>query len=175
MTAGTFRRPVKGSGSMPAPALPDPLARLYGTAVRLGITVIEGAHRTSRQPDERTVAVVGFGQHIALKPGLDDDLRADVLAMALIVAAVMSDRAVGHPCAITAPSGFVLISGTRLPPPASAPGQLATLLARACGRDTESAAFDYTAPLLSGPSPWTGERTSGPSSLTSAGQSLTLS
>jgi hypothetical protein len=139
---------------MPASGLPDPLARLYDTATRLGITVTDGAARTSRWPDERTAAIVGFGEHIALQPGLDDELRADVLAMALIVAAVMGDRATGHPCAITAPGGFVLISRTRLPPPAAGPGQLATLLARTCGRDTTSAAFDYTTPVIS-LSPWT--------------------
>jgi hypothetical protein len=130
---------------MPAPGLPDPLARLYSTAVRLGITVCHGAAEASPWPDESTAAIVAFGEHIALNPGLDDDgLRTDVLAMALIVAAVMGDCATGHPCAITAPSGLVLISRTRVPHPAPGPGELATLLARKCGRHTASAAFEHT-------------------------------
>jgi hypothetical protein len=130
---------------MPALGLPDPLARLYSTAVRLGITVRHGATEASPWPDESTAAIVAFGEHIALKPGLaDDGLRTDVLAMALIVAAVMGDCTTGHPCAITAPSGLVLISRTRVPNPAPGPGELATLLARKCGRHTASAAFEYT-------------------------------
>ncbi len=146
---------------MPALGRPDPLARLYGTATRLGITVLDGTGLDgtgldgtgldgtggpSPWPDESTAAIVGFGERIALNPALDDGLRTDVLAMALIVAAVMSDGATDHPCAITAPGGFVLISLTRVPQPPPGPGQLATLLARKCGRDTASAAFEYTVP-----------------------------
>jgi hypothetical protein len=133
---------------MPAPGLPDPLARLYSTAVRLGITVRHGAAEAGPWPDESTAAIVAFGEHIALNPGLDDGLRTDVLAMALIVAAVMGDCTTGHPCAITAPSGLVLISRTRVPQPAPGPGELATLLARKCGRHTASAAFEYTVPAI---------------------------
>ena len=127
-------------------ARPSPLARLYGTAIRLGITVLGGAAAgNGTWPDDSVAAVVGFGEHIVLGPGLaSDDLRADVLAMALIVTAVMGDRPVGHPCAITAPGGVVLISRTRIPRPGPGPGLLATRLARACGRDTASAAFEYT-------------------------------
>jgi hypothetical protein len=91
---------------------PDPLARLHQTTTRLGITVLDDAAAASGWPEENTAAIVSFGQHIALKPGLDDDLRADVLAMALIVAAVMGDRPTGHRCAITAPDGLVVISRT---------------------------------------------------------------
>jgi hypothetical protein len=122
--------------------------------MRLGITVLDGAARDSPWPDESTAAIVAFGEHIALKPGLDDGLRADVLAMALIVAAVMGDRPVGHPCGITAPSGFVLISRTRGARGDSGPGKVATLLARECGADTASAAFEYTTPAMTDPSPW---------------------
>jgi hypothetical protein len=125
--------------------LADPFARLLQTAMRLGITVRDGAASDSQWPDESIAAVVAFGEHITLKPGLDDGLRTDVLAMALIVAAVMGDRPVGHSCAITAPGGFVLISQTRAARGMSGPGMLATLLARKCGRDTASAAFEYTA------------------------------
>ncbi len=131
----------------PSPlGLPDPLARLHGTAAHLGITVLAG-EGTGWWPDAAAAAIVSSGERITLGPGLsDDDLQADVLAMALIVAAVMGDRATGHPCAITAPAGFVVISRTRVPRPAPGPGKLATMLARTCGRDVASAAFEYTAP-----------------------------
>jgi len=120
--------------------------RLRDTAERLGITVRDGAAGGEHWPDETTAAIVSFGEQIVLGPGLDDDgPRADVLAMALIVAAVMGDRRACHPCAITAPAGYVLVSRVRVPRP-TGPGELATLLARACGRDVESAAFEYTAP-----------------------------
>lgn len=139
---------------MPEPGLPGPLARLYGTAMHLGISVLDGAAAVGRWPDERIAAIAVFGEHIALKPGLDDGLRTDVLAMALIVAAVMGDRPTGHSCEITAPGGFVLISQTRVPGTGSGPGMLATLLARKCGRGTESAAFEYTTPAITDPSLW---------------------
>ena len=130
----------------PVPGPGNPLVRLYETADRLGIAVLDGATDASPWPDERTAAVVSFGEHIALNPGLDDDLRTDVLAMALIVAAVMGDHALGHPCAIAAPGGLVVISRTRVADPGPGPGRLATLLARKCGHDTPSAAFEYAAP-----------------------------
>jgi len=139
---------------VPEPGLPGPLARLHETAMRLGITVLDDAAAAGRWPDDNVAAVVSFAEHIALKPGLDDGLRTDVLAMALIVAAVMGDCPTGHPCAITAPGGLVVISQTRVPRPGSGPGMLATLLARNCGRDTASAAFDYMTPVTVGPSPW---------------------
>jgi hypothetical protein len=130
--------------------LSGPLARLYETAMRLGITVVDHDAPASWWP-ENTAAVVSFGEHIALKPGLDDGLRTDVLAMALIVAAVMGDCPTDHPCAITAPGGVVVISQIRVPQPGSGPGQLATLLARKCGRDTASAAFQYMTPITASP------------------------
>jgi hypothetical protein len=91
--------------------------------------------------------------------------------MALIVAAVMSDRPTGHRCAITAPDGLVVISRTRVARPRSGPGRVATLLARACGRDTESAAFEYTAPVTADLSPrqWPGRGGSGPDLVRSSG------
>ena len=142
--------PRRGEEPIPASALgrPGPLARLYGTAMHLGITVLEGAAGAGSWPNDSTAAIVSSGERIALNPGLDDGLRTDVLAMALIVAAVMGDRDTGHPCAITAPDGLVLISRTRVPRPGAGPGQLATLLARTCGCDTASAAFEYTIPAI---------------------------
>ena len=124
-----------------------PVARLSATASRLGITVLDSTGDARAWPDRNVAAIVSFGEHIALGPGLGDDgLRADVLAMALIVAAVMGDREAGHPCAITAPAGYVLISRSRVPSLSPGPGELATLLARECGRDIDSAAFGYSAP-----------------------------
>ena len=123
------------------------VARLHTTATRLGMTVLDGADGPGPWPAEDTAAIVSFGEHIVLGPDLDDEgLRADVLAMALIVAAVMGDHDTGHPCAIAAPAGYVLISRTRGPARPAGPGELATLLARACGRDTAHVAFRYSAP-----------------------------
>lgn len=127
------------------PALP--VARLSATASRLGITVLDSPGDAGAWPDENVAAIVSFGEHIALGPDLGDHgLRADVLAMALIVAAVMGDCETDHPCEITAPAGYVLISRTRVPPLSPGPSELATLLARECGRDVTSAAFEYSAP-----------------------------
>jgi hypothetical protein len=139
---------------MPESELAGPLARLYNTAKHLGITVLDGVAAACRWPDERIAAIAVFGEHIALRHGLDDGLRTDVLAMALIAAAVMGDCPTGHPCEIIAPGGLVLISQTRVPGTAPGPGRLATLLARKCGRDTASAAFEYTAPAVTDPSLW---------------------
>lgn len=123
------------------------VARLHATATRLGITVLDGAGDARPWPTKDTAAIVSFGEHIALGPGLGDDgLRGDILAMALIVAAVMGECETGHPYAITAPAGYVLISRTRVPPLSPGPSELATLLARECGRDVTSAAFEYSAP-----------------------------
>jgi hypothetical protein len=143
---------------MPEPGFSGPLGRLHDTAMRLGITVLDGAAGDSQWPDqwpdESTAAIVVFGEHIALRPGLGDGLRTDVLAMALIAAAVMSDCPSGHSCVITAPGGFVLISHTRSARTGPGPGDLATLLARKCGRGTASAAFEYSTPVMTDPSPW---------------------
>ncbi len=139
---------------MPELGVAGPFARLRQTATRLGITVLDGAGGDGLWPDEGTAAIVAFGERIALKPGLDDALRTDVLAMALIVAAVMGDRPAGHSCAVTAPGGFVLISQARAARDEPGPGKLATLLACRCGRVTASAAFEYTTPAITEPSPW---------------------
>ena len=134
--------------AMPWSASPSAsVARLHTTATRLGMAVLDGADGPGPWPAEDTAAIVSFGERIVLGPGLDDDgPRADVLAMALIVAAVMGDHDTGHPCAVTARAGYVLISRTRGPALPTGPGELATLLARACGRDIASAAFGYSAP-----------------------------
>jgi hypothetical protein len=78
-------------------SLPTPLARLYGTAMELGIEVrdfpCEGI-----TGDDDIAAVVVCGATIALNPAIeDDDLRADVLAMALEIAAVMTNRETSDP------------------------------------------------------------------------------
>jgi hypothetical protein len=138
---------------------PDPLDRLCGIAARLGITVVDSPpdrcvwSAATGWPPGSVAAYVSSGEYIALNSSLDDvGLRTDVLAMAVIVAAVMGACDIGHPCAITAPDGIVLISRSRLPRPARGPGELATLLARSCGRQTASAAFRYAVPAIaSGP------------------------
>jgi hypothetical protein len=127
-------------------SLPTPLARLYGTAMKLGIEVrdfpCEGL-----AGDDGTAAVVVCGATIALNPALEgDDLRADVLAMALEIAAVMTNRQTSDPGEVHAPGGFVLITRNRVPAPETGPGALATGGARRCGRDTASAAFEFSVP-----------------------------
>jgi len=121
---------------------PTPLACLYSLAMETGIQIRDYWHE-----DSRIAAVVDDGKIIGLSTGLaDDGLRADVLAMALEVAVVMTNR----PGAICAPSGFVIITPHRVPAPASGIGRFATLMARACGRDIASAAFEYYVPGLPG-------------------------
>jgi hypothetical protein len=127
--------------------LPTPLARLYGTAMELGIEVRDLPGDGS--PGDDTAAVVVCGATIALDPALaDDGLRADVLAMALEVAAVMTNRETGDPGEIYAPGGFVIVTRNRMPAPAAGPGAFATLIARRCGRDTASAAFEFHVPRV---------------------------
>jgi hypothetical protein len=97
--------------------------------------------------DDGTAAVVVCGATIALNPALEgDDLRADVLAMALEIAAVMTNRQTSDPGEVHAPGGFVLITRNRVPAPETGPGALATAVARRCGRDTASAAFEFSVP-----------------------------
>ena len=127
-------------------SLPTPLARLYGTAMKLGIEVrdfpCEGL-----PGDDDTAAVVVCGATIALNPAIEgDDLRADVLSMALEIAAIMTNRETSDPGEIYAPGGFVLITTNRIPAPETGPGALATAVARRCGRDTASAAFEFSVP-----------------------------
>jgi hypothetical protein len=114
---------------------PTPLACLYSLAMETGIWVRDYQHE-----DPDTAAVVADGKVIVLDSGLEDDgLRADVLAMALEVAVVMTNR----PGAICVRGGSIVITRNRVPAPASGIGKFATLMARTCGRDTASAAFEY--------------------------------
>jgi hypothetical protein len=122
-----------------------PLARLHATARRAGITVVDAVDDDGPLLDDDTAAFVACGVCIAVSPGLvDDGLRADVLAMALALTYSMGPRTVGRPGDITAAGGFALISRTREAKPAPGPGMLATVIAREHGRDTASAAFEYT-------------------------------
>ena len=117
---------------------PTPLACLYSIAMETGIRV-----RDYPREDGDTAAIVADGKVIAMSAGLaDDGLRADVLAMALEVAIAMTNR----PGTICAPGGFAVITPHRVPAPAAGVGKFATLVARACGRDTASAAFEYHVP-----------------------------
>jgi len=120
---------------------PTPLACLYSIAMETGIRV-----RDYPREDGDTAAIVADGKVIAMSAGLaDDGLRADVLAMALEVAIVMANRP-GILCPV---GGFVVITQQRAPAPATGVGKFATLMARTCGRDTTSAAFEYYAPRFS--------------------------
>ena len=121
---------------------PTPLACLYSLAMETGIRVRDYPH-----DDPGPAAIVADGKGIGLSTGLaDDGLRADVLAMALEVAIVMANR----PGTICAPGGSVVITRNRVPPPTAGLGKFATLMARTCGRDTESAAFEYYIPTHRG-------------------------
>jgi hypothetical protein len=114
---------------------PTPLACLYSLAMQTGIRVRDYPH-----DDAGAAAIVADGKGIGLSIDLaDDGLRADVLAIALEVAIVIADR----PGTVCAPGGSVVITRNRVPPPAAGLGKFATLMARTCGRDTESAAFEY--------------------------------
>ncbi len=133
---------------MPAPG-PAPLARLHETAMQLGIIVVDAVDNDGPVLDDDTAAFVACGVCIALSPGLDDDsLRADVLAMALALTYTMDPGTTGHAGDIAAAGGFVLISRTREAEPVSALGSLATVIAREHGRDTASAAFEYSVPVF---------------------------
>ena len=121
---------------------PTPLACLYSIAIETGIRV-----RDYPREDGDTAAIVADGKVIAMSAGLTDDgLRADVLAMALEVAIAMANR----PGTVCAPGGSVVITRNRVSPPAAGLGKFATLMARTCGRDTESAAFEYYIPTHGG-------------------------
>ena len=129
-------------------SLPTPLARLDGTAMKLGIEVRDFPCEGLASHDD-TAAVVVCGATIALNPAIEsDDLRADVLAMGLEIAAVMTNRQTSDPGEVYAPGGFVLITTHRIPAPETGPGALATAVARRCGRDTASAAFEFYVPAF---------------------------
>jgi hypothetical protein len=66
--------------------------------------------------------------------------------MALEIAAIMTHRETGDPGEVYAPGGFVVITRHRVPAPETGPGALATAVARRCGRDTASAAFEFSVP-----------------------------
>jgi hypothetical protein len=143
-------------------SLPTPLARLYGTAMKLGIEVRDFPCE-DLAGDGDTAAVVVCGATIALNPAIeDDDLRADVLAMSLEIAAVMTNRKTSDPGEVYAPGGFVVITRDRVPAPETGPGALATAVARRCGRDTASAAFEFSVPHFEFYAPEYGYGASGP-------------
>ena len=94
--------------------------------------------RQLQNDDGDTAAIVADGKVIALNSCLEDDgLRADVLAMALEVAIVMNNR----PGAVR--PGRLSHHLKPVPAPHTGLGKFAALMARACGRDTDSAAFEY--------------------------------
>src|SRR5262245_43407171 len=97
--------------------------------------------------DYDTAAVVVCGATIALNPAIeDDDLRADVLAMSLEIAAVMTNRRTSDPGEVYAPGGFVVITRRRVPAPETGPGAVATAVARRCGRAPASDGVGLSGP-----------------------------
>ena len=123
---------------------PTPLACLYSIAMETGIRV-----RDYPRDDGDTAAIVADGKVIAMSAGLaDDGLRADALAMALEIAAIMTNCDTGDPGEVYAPGGFVVITRRRVPAPETGPGALATAVSRKCGRDTASAAFEFYVPAF---------------------------
>jgi hypothetical protein len=89
-------------------------------------------------------ALVAYGESIVMHPGLERDLGADVLAMAMAVVMKMTNRPGGEPGEIIAPQGWVIISSHRLPfDPSDVVGRMATVLARGVGRDVESASLEW--------------------------------
>ena len=137
---------VAEGGSGGVPGWPTPLAFLYGVAMEAGLTVYDYPGGDAPH-DSDTAAIVADGNLIALNGALaDDGLRADVLAMALEVATVMTDRPGGRRGAIYAPDGFVVITAHRVRLPIAGTGRFATVMARQAGADTASAAFQYYVP-----------------------------
>lgn len=134
------------------PQLATPLTRLTSTARMLGITVLDALDIEGPWLDDETAAIVACGVCIAISPALDDDMRADVLAMALAASYLMSmgeqSRAGDITAANITAANIVLISRTRVAEPPPGPGNLATVIAREHGRDTASAAFEYTVPAF---------------------------
>ena len=134
---------------MPALSQSTSLAALRSTAAHLGITVLDAADDDGPWLGEDSAAIVVGGEFIAINPGLEDDsLRADVLAMALAITWFARPRETGHRGDITAASGFILISRTRVAGPLHGPGKLAAMIASQHGRDPASAAFEYTVPVV---------------------------
>ncbi len=137
-------------------SLPTPLARLYGVALQMEISVTDGCPQLWDEQDAENfsdaAAIVTFPDIICLNPWLDgDDLRADVLAMGLSVAAMMvCDESAALPGDVVAPEGFVVITRDRVREPADPAGRFATMMAQRCGRDTVSAAFDCYLPVFPG-------------------------
>jgi hypothetical protein len=143
MTDAATLMPVAAS----RPQLATPLTRLKSTASMLGITVLEAADSDGPWLDDDTAAIVACGVCIAISPALDDDLRADVLAMALAASYLLSLGENGRPGDVTA-AKIVLISRTRIAEPPAGPGKLATVIAREHGCVNASAAFEYTVPTI---------------------------
>src|SRR5262249_60358085 len=114
---GHLRQPNPGS----VLTVPPPRPRPYGPAMKLGIEVRDFPCEGDPGDDD-TAAVVVCGATIALNPAIEnDDLRADVLAMSLEIAAIMTNRKAIDPGEVYAPRGF----GGITPHPVPSPGKRA--------------------------------------------------
>ena len=131
------------------PELTTPFGRMCHTAAQLGIVVLDAVDDQGPWLGDDTAAIVACGECIAINPDIDDDeVRTDVLAMALALTYTMSPSQNGHRKGITTAGSFALISRTRAAGPSSGPGELATLIAHEHGRETSSAAFEYSVPVF---------------------------
>jgi hypothetical protein len=129
-------------------SLPTPLARLYGLAMCFGIEVRDGGDCWDDMEHD-VAALCVFGKYIAINPGIDDDqLRAQVLAMALSILPGMTNvPECDEPGSIYTRHGYVCITFDRVPASeATSIGKVATIFARQCGLDTVSAAFEWYVP-----------------------------
>lgn len=114
-------------------SLPTPLARLYGAAMAMDLHVADAD--PSDLWEDGLLAVVAFADTISIRPGLGDDaLRADALAMGIVVTALMTPAPGAAPGGIYAPDGYVFIwDGPAPAPTKGTPAALAALCAAKCG------------------------------------------
>lgn len=119
--------------------LPTPLARLYGLAMEIGVSV---ASPDAGWPDDGILAIVGAaldpesegaervrnpGAVILTDPRLDDDLCTETLAFAVAILCTQYERVAA------APERFVAIGRERLPEPIMGVATMAREIAARCG------------------------------------------
>ena len=116
----------------------SPLGQLRRVAAAAGIDVKEDVDFAGPR---KLAAVVACGQNIGLSRTLKgDNLRAEVLAMAIAAAAFMTPAVPGDGgYAITAPKGFIAIYRARQHGQPDFLGRAAAKIARRCGLDSGAA------------------------------------
>lgn len=139
--------------------LPTPLARLYGLAMEIGVSV---ASPDGAWPDDGILAIVGAaldpdsdgaenvvnpGAVILTDPRLDDDLCTETLAFAVAILCTKYEKVAA------APERFVAISRTRLPEPSIGVATMAREIAARCGYTVGEQSLEFevrTPPALDG-------------------------